>query len=76
MDQANNVVDGLAMYLRVIRRYLSFVIKDEWAQPWTHLGDKHSKENQWQEPQEWKKKVQRIKRTMEGYDFRAIDKIK
>lgn len=31
MDQANNVVDGLAMYLRVIRRHLSFVIKDEWG---------------------------------------------
>ena len=31
MDQANNVVDGLAMYLRVIRGRLSFVIKDEWG---------------------------------------------
>lgn len=31
MDQANNVVDGLAMYLRVIRGHLSFVIKDEWG---------------------------------------------
>ena len=43
MDQANNVVDGLAMYLMVIRRHMSFVIKDEWGWPWTHLGDKHSR---------------------------------